>query len=170
MIESKPPETITLISDFDETTKYTPLSYSPTALPGEQVTEDEDVVKRTQNLSGVYSDQYKRDIPVPLVAKHKHPDLSSNDNGEDKKIDGGEEKVELKTENKQELIKQEEIEEMKDLSNSNTPHKATNIISIKHEKPIDDDYKINHGIVQETSTTHPVIRPKPVPVAELFAR
>lgn len=146
MIESKPPETITLISDFDETTKYTTLSYSPTALPGEQVTEHEDV-KRTKNLSGVYSDQYKRDIPVPLVAKHKHPDLSSSDSDEDRYIDGSEENVQLKTETQ-----------------------ATNIISIKHGKSIDDEGKINHGNVEETSTTHPVIRPKPVPVAELFAR
>ncbi|XP_013111125.2 uncharacterized protein LOC106089716 [Stomoxys calcitrans] len=156
LIDLKPKEKITLISDANELSKYkrqTIAPLYPTVLPEEKFHH---ITKRGNNEA-----VSKRDIPVPLVAKHKHPDVlnkSGSDTDPKDKVehkppeadlklneDVGESKISQKTDGQNLTRKNDIVNNPSDLTNV-LPHEAS------------------------TTTQHPVIRPKPVPVAELFAR
>ncbi|XP_075163667.1 uncharacterized protein LOC142236287 [Haematobia irritans] len=126
LIEEKPIEKIILISDANEMVKYKPQISTPlypTALP------EENVQRRKFTIS-------KRDIPVPLVAKHKHP----------------------------EVLPATEVRE--DQNNA-----TISVLNIVIHEPHSTNEQTDHtSNSEQVVTQHPLVRPKPVPVSELFAR
>lgn len=142
LIETKPEEKVILISDIKEISKFkreTSKPFYPTITP-----EQAHHISKRENVFR-HSVRYERDIPVPLVAKHKHPEISASENGDSKSTDENVESFAndqvVKDKNKQDAAKSE----------------GSQPVSHPDHTP-------------ETLTTHSVIRPKPVSVSELFSR
>lgn len=122
------------------------------------------------------AEQHKRDIPVPLVPKHQHPEESPKDSSSKEDSDK-DSKVVKKEENIENHASKDEVQ-VEDLSESKPFHQSLNL---NHHLPTDaistaDKNKPNisddHLSADEVTTTseHPLLRPNPVSVAELFAR
>ncbi|XP_037934205.1 uncharacterized protein LOC119668685 [Teleopsis dalmanni] len=126
----------------------------------------------------------KRDIPVPLVAKHAHPEDSAVDN----KAAESQKEEKLSTEVVKPQIGDVQVEDLSDKVPAQLPqehhlqqqhehiHHKSHEFHPEHvythpRKEVDDKKVETTSDSSTTSTTvHPIIRPHPVPVAELFAR